>query len=194
MKQQPEFRYYGYFESILPRTNHLEGIFVECGVGRGATTRAYLNLVRDGILTKRDVYGLDSFEGLPEGSKHDMPDVKGRVNRPIELIQEWLPNYTDFNINIIKGWFSETLTKIPVTDIAIAHIDVDIYSSYKECLEYLYPQVIPGGIIMLDEYNSYADMAKWPGAKVAIDEFTEKNNLEVQINETWNKAYILKPL
>lgn len=194
MKQQPEFRYRGYFESILTRTNGLKGIFVECGMGRGATTRAYLNLIRDGILTKRDVYALDSFQGLPEGSIYDAPDVKGRVNRPIELVQEWLPSYNDFNINVLEGWFKDTLKLIPSVDIAIAHIDVDIYPSYKECLEYLYPQVVPGGIIMLDEYNSSADLAKWPGAKIAIDEFCEKNNLEVQLSLDWNKAYLIKPL
>jgi hypothetical protein len=47
------------------------------------------------------------------------------------------------------------------------HLDCDIYESYKTCLDSLYDQVVPGGVILFDEYACPV----WPGATRAVDEF-----------------------
>jgi hypothetical protein len=51
--------------------------------------------------------------------------------------------------------------------IALLHLDCDLYESYKTALTHLYEKVAPGGVVMFDEY----DDSRWPGAKIAIDEF-----------------------
>ena len=53
--------------------------------------------------------------------------------------------------------------------IAILHIDSDLYESYLTCLNNLYENIIDGGIIIFDEYYSH----KYPGARVAVNEFFE---------------------
>ena len=52
--------------------------------------------------------------------------------------------------------------------IALLHLDVDLYKSYKDCLDYLYPLVAKGGIVAFDEYQS---TSKYSGCKKAVDEF-----------------------
>ena len=48
-----------------------------------------------------------------------------------------------------------------------ASLDCDIYESYKECLEFFYPRLVPGGVVLFDEYND----PPWPGCNKAVDEF-----------------------
>jgi hypothetical protein len=73
------------------------------------------------------------------------------------------------NIKIIKGNFSETMSKSNTFkgDIFASFLDCDLYESYKTCLDFLWPKTIKGGIFYLDEYYSL----KFPGAKIAVDEF-----------------------
>ena len=51
--------------------------------------------------------------------------------------------------------------------IALLHLDVDLYQSYKDCLTHLFPKVASGGVILFDERESET----YPGGKKAIDEF-----------------------
>ena len=74
-------------------------------------------------------------------------------------------------INIITGWFDETLTTAPIERIALLHIDADWYLSVKLVLEQFYDRVSTGGIIMFNDYGA------WPGAKRAVDEFLAQRQL-----------------
>jgi len=46
-------------------------------------------------------------------------------------------------------------------------INCDLYESYRAVLNYVYPRMVPGGIIMTDEYKD----PRWPGATKAFTEF-----------------------
>ena len=67
------------------------------------------------------------------------------------------------------------------------HLDVDLYNSYKNCLDFFYPLLVNGGIITFDEY----DNTKWTGAKVAIDEFLKKRQQKLLETSTGFK-YLIK--
>lgn len=56
-------------------------------------------------------------------------------------------------------------------------IDADWYESTKLCLEELYPQVIKGGYIIIDDYGW------WEGAKKAVDEYMLKNKIQLNFNK-----------
>ena len=71
------------------------------------------------------------------------------------------------NIKFVPGLFSETLPTYNDGPIALLHLDIDFYESYKIVLESLYDHVAPGGIIAFDEYLK----SVWPGATQAVDEF-----------------------
>ncbi len=66
-------------------------------------------------------------------------------------------------IHFVQGLYEESLqVDAPV---ALAHIDCDWYESVKVCLERIVPHLVPGGILVLDDYH------QWPGCKLAVDEF-----------------------
>ena len=69
--------------------------------------------------------------------------------------------------------------------ISLLNLDVDLYNSYKTCLEELYDKVIDGGIVCFDEYQS----DKWTGAKKAIDDFAKIKNIEVHIDTLSGQAF-----
>ncbi|GAB4243638.1 MAG: hypothetical protein OHK005_08110 [Candidatus Methylacidiphilales bacterium] len=68
---------------------------------------------------------------------------------------------------MFPGHLPKTLPLLQESWFSFVHLDCDIYESYQTCLERLYPRMVPGGIILFDEYRSRV----WPGATLAIDEF-----------------------
>jgi hypothetical protein len=89
-------------------------------------------------------YLFDSFEGLPEYwyAKKDIGHRKAAR----------IPTFPDPRIEIVQGWFKDTL---PLDDVlGFVHIDSDLYSSAKEVLAGI--NVIPGTIILFDELWGYA--------------------------------------
>ena len=75
------------------------------------------------------------------------------------------------------GWFQKTLPRdhLDVGPIAILRLDGDWYASTKVCLEYLYDKVVPGGIVIIDDYGTYE------GCRKAVDEFMARENVKAYL-------------
>jgi hypothetical protein len=71
------------------------------------------------------------------------------------------------NITLVKGYFDRTLSRYSNESFGLVHLDVDLFESYRTCLEFFYPRMVPGGYIVCDEYDGLT----YPGAKIAIDSF-----------------------
>ena len=54
------------------------------------------------------------------------------------------------------------------------HVDVDLYEPTDEVLRYFMPRMSPGGAIVSDDYS-------WPGARLAVQEFAERNRLAFEV-------------
>jgi hypothetical protein len=124
----------------------VDGHYLEFGVFTGGTIRFMASR-----LGTRTIHGFDSFEGLPEawsgfnlGGKSF--DVGGRLPR--------VPK----NVFLHPGYFDKTLPKW-LDDhpgaIAFMHIDCDIYSSTKTIFDLAAPRLVPGTVILFDEYLNY---------------------------------------
>lgn len=165
---------YLYFLNQLEKLKEVEGDIVECGVSIGHGALLFL-LMGEYLGVERTYYGFDSFTGFPDPvDKDGVTPIKGkgfwasptdtvlRVLRdgrvPDDKIRE--------RVRLFKGLFDQTLP-LYQGKIALLHLDCDLYESYMVALKNLYAKVVPGGIIMFDEY----DDARWPGARKAIDEF-----------------------
>lgn len=171
------------------------GVIVECGVGAGWSL---------GILTKvspRVIYAFDSFAGFPIGSNMDspnfhpdkMPAYKGMGVHFVQGNLERMGVSRDtFGTRLIfkEGFFPQSFTGFD-KKISLLHLDVDLYQSYVDSLEFFFPLVEIGGIITFDEYDDQGDLVKWPGAKIAIDEFVQKHNLRLQRHWT-NFTFLIK--
>jgi hypothetical protein len=166
-----------YFHSLLRQIQSVPGDIVECGVYSGYTLYAQAVFL-EALSPRRHIYGFDSFEGLPAASAEDAPQlrpeskVEGRFANSKEavvarLLAHGLPaDFVDRQIHLIEGWFSETLPDFD-RPIALLHVDVDLYRSYLDVLENLYPRVSRGGIVAFDEYHD----PLWVGATRAIHEY-----------------------
>jgi hypothetical protein len=149
----------------------LEGLFIELGVCTGKTIKfiAALN-------PHKKIYGFDSFEGLPEDwVRADKVIPVGTFGFKNPAI---LPPVLH-NIELIRGWFSDTLPTFtkgsdPRQPIAFLHIDSDIYSSAATAFEILGDRIQRGTILVFDELYNY------PGCEnhefKAFQEFLIKHN------------------
>ena len=177
---------YRYFDSKLNDVKNIDGDIVECGVGFGHTL--FLLCFRSHIENKkRNLWAFDSFEGFPEPSIEDSSfrnPKKGewKVITPTDIDDIFfrrcgLPMKAKERLIITKGYFSDTLPNNKINKIALLHLDVDLYESYKTCLDNLYQKVAPGGIILFDEYKQKNTQKVFPGAAKAIDQFfSDKKN------------------
>jgi len=171
-----------YFLHVSKLVNEVEGSFVETGFGEGVSANIFVELMNQNLITKRDIWLYDSFEGFPEPSPEDKSPRnprKGEWRRPIEPALE-MKNKIDTNVHVIKGFFEDTIPdSYTDKEIAILHLDCDLYNSYKVCLEGLYEKVVPGGLILFDEYKSPQQLKSFPGASKAIDSFFEKIDIQL---------------
>jgi hypothetical protein len=143
------------------------GQVLEFGVATGRTLNHFAR-----CLPTKTVYGFDSFDGLPEDWTSRMP--KGFFKRTS------LP-CVRHNCTLVVGWFDATLPSFVKTHqepLALLHIDSDLYSSAVTILTELEQQIVPGTVIVFDEYINY------PGWQLdefkAWKEFVAKHNIEYQ--------------
>jgi O-methyltransferase len=162
---------------LIERTPRFDAPVIECGVYRGMTLLGMAHLLR---LRGEHVpiYACDSFAGFPEptgedartdGSFHSYTR-RGYYHTTSEETLARSARHLGFGeqIRLVKGFFEDTLPHLGVESFSLAHIDCDLYGSYKTCLEHLYPRVLPGGFMVFDDYQSET---VYPGAKRAVDEF-----------------------
>jgi predicted O-methyltransferase YrrM len=124
----------------------LPGQVLEFGVNAGGTIRHLAKL-----MPNRHLHGFDSFEGLPEAwSGNNL--AAGAFSRGGKL-----PKVPP-NVTLHKGWFSDTLPGFVAAHtepVAFLHVDCDIYSSTKTIFDALAAQIIPGTVIVFDEFFNY---------------------------------------
>lgn len=189
-----------YFKELYDLIPDVEGDVVECGVGYGHTFLKLCCLAHFENRGRR-IYGFDSFEGFPEPSEEDRSPrnpQKGEWNvSNVKTIYELLTEachveraFVHDNVKLCKGFFGESLHKYDGKSVAFLHLDVDLYQSYKVTLEYFWPKMAQGGVVLFDEYHNA--LRNFPGASKAIDEFFGELAVQIQFNERANRYYIVK--
>jgi len=142
----------------------------ECGVYRGTSLFAIAHRLRVRRMHTR-VLGFDSFEGFPEPSPQDGEIKEARKGFFNDTRYEEVARKTERlgfdNITLVKGYFDRTLSRYSNESFGLVHLDVDLFESYRTCLEFFYPRMVPGGYIICDDYEG----SRYPGAKIAIDSF-----------------------
>ncbi len=173
--------------ALLEQALCVSGDVVECGVYRGASLRQIARTVKE-LASERIIYGLDSFKGFPD-SGITGADVKlfrpkkrlmGKFKDADDVPQRLMRFARCFDIKLVlkQGYFEQTLPEIADISIAFLHIDCDTYIGHREVLEALFDRLVPGGIVVLDDYQEDA----WPGATTAVDEFLKGRSEIVQLS------------
>jgi hypothetical protein len=189
--------YNSFLLSLFVVKNDIEGDLVECGVAAGAQIAAFDLGLKYGKSTRR-IHLFDSFEGIPlAGPKDTQQPGIGNISHDVNVGSEELlktsgvsahtlkgVEYNLFHLgvnieNLVfhKGWFQHVLPKVKdqIEKISILRLDGDLYESTLVCLENLYPKVVSGGFVIIDDYYSLE------GCQRAVHEYFDKHNLNPKI-------------
>jgi hypothetical protein len=185
----------------------VEGAIVECGVWRGGSMMLVANcLLRLGA-TDRDLYLFDTFAGMPPPSDHDvMSDgLSARVlfdrhsngargsnwcRAEVETVHENMKTtgYDERRVQYVDGPVEETLPGRAPEKIALLRLDTDFYESTRHELIHLFPRLVSGGVLIIDDYGS------WLGCRRAVDEFVEQRGLRLLMTRVDNSCRVaIKP-
>ncbi|MFA5903086.1 MAG: TylF/MycF/NovP-related O-methyltransferase [Desulfobacula sp.] len=186
-------RFLSHYE-IFKKVVELPGVIIDLGVYRGASLFTWAKLCEILCPTdvKKVVYGFDTFEGFvkicqEDGQKNIVQDVKPggyyggtSVEHDLMIAREAM-NFDRHirhleRIEFIKGDVRKTIPdfvekKGSGLRIAILNLDLDLYEPTKCALEYFVPLMVPGGIIISDEYA----VDTFGGETKAVDEFFLKH-------------------
>lgn len=153
----------------------VKGSIVECGVGKGVSIYSIARIARAYGL-ERHIFGFDSFQGFPEPTEKDKSYRRAKKgdwsDTSVEHVTEHfmqpeeMRSYFEKFIRLVPGYFENTMPKVDPGRICYLHLDCDLYESYRTCIEWQYPRLSRGGVVVYDEYG----MDKFPGAKLAVDE------------------------
>ena len=143
---------------------------------------------------------IDSFEGLSPAKQEDavarLNDATGKIigvfsggnfSMSLENVRRNVgTHFPDAQFH--KGWIPPILQQLPEQPWAFMHIDVDLYEPTKACLEYFYPRMLPGGIIVTDDYIT----PQYPGCRKAWSEFCAERELGFLVFDS-GQALLVKP-
>jgi O-methyltransferase len=144
------------------QTQKVPGEIAEVGVYRGGSAKIICSAKGDKAL-----HLFDTFEGLPKVDEIDMvwPFYEGKFAASYDSVRKYLED--DSNVHFYKGIFPGTSDPVKDKTFSFVNLDVDCYESTKQCLDFFYTRMNPGGIIISHDYITA------PGVKKAFDDFFE---------------------
>jgi O-methyltransferase len=163
------------------------GCVVECGVWRGGMIAG----IAEVLGPSRHYHLFDSFEGLPPAQPidgpaalhyqeaTDSPHYLDNCAAEVSFAQRAMAKSGASAVTYHRGWFKDTLPGFqPAEGIAVLRLDGDWYESTKQCLDVLYPQVVAGGLILIDDYYT------WDGCARAVHDYLAERQEPDRIHET----------
>jgi O-methyltransferase len=150
--------------TTLRQATRLAGEFVECGVFRGGTALLAAHTLQ-GLHQQRPLHLFDSFQGMPKTTGGVDRFEAGDFERTsAEAVGALLKPYPFAQLHV--GFIPQTFAGLGIDRIAWAHVDVDIYQSVRDCIQFLYPRLVPGGFLIFDDYGFPSCVS----ARRAVDE------------------------
>jgi len=173
--------------------NKIKGTYVECGVWKGGSIMAIIKQLQNLNITNRNIILYDSFEGSENHSKFDISTVEKFSGK--KYMDNWneavtasekevrtniaYMGYDKSLIQFIVGQVENTIPENNIKEIALLRLDTDFYESTKIELEYLFPKLSKGGIVIIDDYSL------WQGSKKATDEYFKTNNIQIYLQSVF---------
>lgn len=172
--------------------HQIEGDIVECGVWRGGSMVATAKTLIGHDQVDRRLWLYDTFDGMSAPSSEDV-DFMGQSASgllaeqdredaksiwcfsPMEQVREAMETtgYPADKINFVPGKVEETLPKTTPSKIALLRLDTDWYESTRCELEHLFPKMVDGGVLIIDDYGH------WEGCRRAVDEYFDSHDVQI---------------
>jgi len=136
----------------------------------------------------------DSFEGLSEitekdASIHTIDEnaLRKQFAYGEDLVKQNLQEFPF--IDFYKGWIPTRFVEVEERGFSFVHIDVDLYDPIKDSIEFFYPRLVEGGLMVFDDYGC---TTQFPGAKKAIDELLPRLEPSFFMALPYGQAFIIK--
>lgn len=185
--------HYEFFRMVVD----LPGDIIELGVYRGTSLMSWANFleIRNMGDRQKQVFGFDNFAGFTSFDEKDgKPDTN--VEKELsgfdasvfeEILNDAISIYDKDRfipykprIRLIKGNIEETVPRFveenPGLRISLLHFDCDLYQPTKVALDAFWPLVVPGGVVLFDEYG----IRPWQGESNAVDEFFKGKKIRIR--------------
>ncbi|WP_229074336.1 TylF/MycF/NovP-related O-methyltransferase [Actinoplanes sp. DH11] len=199
-----EKRYALYLATRYVVEHDIPGAIVECGVWRGGSMHVVARTLLAIGNTERDLYLFDTFEGMTEPTEKDLtysgkPVAELMSEQPrtariwavasLEDVRqgfEAIP-YPQERIHFVQGPVESTLPGRAPERIAILRLDTDWYESTRHELLSLYDRLVPGGVLIIDDYGTFQ------GARQAVDEFVKETGARLLLSPLGPGRIAVKP-
>jgi O-methyltransferase len=163
------------------------GDFIETGVWRGGASIYAKAVMTAHGESRRRVWVADSFAGLPApdverypadsvSSFHENPELAVSLTEVQSAFERF--GLLDEQVRFLKGWFKDTLPTLSEERWAVVRLDGDLYESTMDGLANLYPNLSPGGWIVIDDYPAL-DVCR-----MAVDDFRRENHITAEMIPT----------
>ena len=169
-------------------SNALPGDLAECGCYVGTAAFFMAQASDHGKL-----YLFDSFQGLSDPDETDknidvdvMPWSAGDLRTTEATLRDNLSRYD--SIVVLPGWIPERFKDVADLQFRVVHIDVDLYQPTRDSLEFFYPRLVKGGVIVMDDYG----FKTCPGATRAAEALASANGIRI-LHLATGQGVITKP-
>jgi hypothetical protein len=185
---------------LFKMVQHLPGAIVECGVFKGASLARFA-MFRDlfGNAMSRKIIGFDTFGTFPEtlypadvAAREKFINSAGDQSISTEQMLKVLSDKGCREaVELVEGDICVTVPKYvedhPELKISLLNLDTDIYEPAVTILEHLYPRIVDGGILILDDYGVF------PGETQAVDDyFVDKGATILKFPFCMTPCYLIK--
>jgi O-methyltransferase len=136
---------------LAKQVQNLDGNILEVGVWKGGTAK----LLRYFVAENQNVFLADTFSGVVKASNEDSLYKGGEHSDTSEtIVKNLFGHLADSNTIFLKGIFPEdTGNVVKGFNFKFVHIDVDTHNSAKDTFNFIWSQVVVGGIIVFDDYG-----------------------------------------
>lgn len=154
-----------------------QGDLIECGVNRGGMARSILSYC-SGPLDEKRFFLLDTFDGIPDSILSERERSHNELFKKSysECYQAVLQTFKEFrNVYPIRGLVPGTLAQVDSRQFCFVHIDMNNASSEIAAAEYLWPLMVDGGVMLLDDYGWQINCDQ----RQAFDRFAAERGMSV---------------
>lgn len=175
----------------------MPGDIAECGVYQGHTSHEFVRFLEEREINKT-VHMFDSFTGFPDTLLLEEEDLSrpgsdwadlspGAMGCPVGAVRHFMQDFSRSRYEIHKGFFCDTLPKFD-EPLCFIHADADIYTSTVEIIQFADRVLIPGGLMIMDDYNH----PRFPGVKAAVYQYLDSARYEMYPSTDFKQAFIIK--